>query len=318
MRGSFIITQIELNLASQNFFMKKIYLLITTLLFLKSSFATTHLIEIVDNQFSPATINAVVGDTIQWKWKGDFHTTTSTDIPNGAAPWNSAIHNKGHIFKYKVTVEGTYNYICKIHAPLGMTGIITVTGALPVVLNNFGISPTKTNGALIAWSTATETNTDHFEIMRSTDDKNFEKVTSIPAAGNSSTVHNYSYTDNAIPANYRYAYYYLSIADADGKKTVSQIKIFANVNGKPGLIVSLSPNPISRPGHLMLQFNAEKEGLMHIRLYNASGKLVKEADLSATAGLNNGHFHIGDVPAGIYTIIFSMDNLKESYRVVVQ
>jgi plastocyanin len=298
--------------------MKKIYTVIATLFFLKSSFATTHVIEIVDNQFLPATITMVVGDTIQWKWKGDIHTTTSTDIPNGAAPWNSAVHNKGYTFKYKVTVIGTYNYKCKIHAPLGMVGTIMVTSALPVVLNNFGISPTNTHGALIAWSTATEINTDHFEIMRSTDDKNFEKITSIPAAGNSSSIHNYSYTDNAIPASYHYTYYYLSIIDKDGKKTLSQIKMFANLNGKPKLIESLSPNPISRPGHLMLQFNAEKEGSMHVQLYNASGKLVKEADLSGTIGLNNGHFHVGDVPAGVYTIIFSMDNLKESYKVVVQ
>jgi len=40
--------------------------------------------------------------------------------------------------------------------------------------------------------------------------------------------------------------------------------------------------------------------------------------MSAVVGLNNGHFHVGDVPAGVYTIIFSMDNFKESYRVVVQ
>ena len=94
--------------------------------------------------------------------------------------------------------------------------------------------------------------------------------------------------------------------------------MFANVNGKPKLIVSLSPNPISRPGHLMLQFNAEKEGSMHVQLYNSSGKLIKEDNMSAVAGLNNGHFHVGDVPAGVYTIIFSMGNQKESYRIVVQ
>jgi len=94
--------------------------------------------------------------------------------------------------------------------------------------------------------------------------------------------------------------------------------MFRNVNGVPRLIVQLSPNPISRPGHLMLQFNSDKVGTMHVQLFDASGRLVKEADMSALAGLNNGHFHIGDVPSGTYTIIFSMNDQKESYRVVVQ
>jgi plastocyanin len=299
--------------------MKKIYTLIAALLILKSSFATTHTVNVSNNQFSPATVNAVVGDVIKWVWIEGFHTTTSVTIPSGAATWSQQLDANGvTTFSYTVTKAGTYDYQCNFHASLGMVGTINVTGALPVVLSGFGVSPGKLNSALVAWSTASEQNTDHFEVMRSTDGSHFDKIASVPAKGNSSVNVNYSYTDNALPASYRYLYYSLSVVDKDGKKTLSQIKMFANVNGAPKLIVSLSPNPISRPGHLMLQFNAAKEGAMHVQLYNASGKLIKEADLSAVVGLNNGHFHVGDVPAGVYTVIFTMDNLKESYRVVVQ
>lgn len=298
--------------------MKKIYTFIVTLLILKSSFAqTTHTVHVSNFQFNPATVNAVVGDKIKWVWDNGFHTTTSTAVPTGATTWDAPLQAAGATFTYTLTVAGSYSYECSVH-PTQMQGTITVTGALPVVLSGFGVSPAKTTGALIAWSTASEQNTDHFEIMRSTDDKNFTKITSVGAAGNSSSIHNYSYTDNAVPSYARFVYYYLSIVDKDGKKSSSNIQMFANANGKPKLIVSLSPNPISRPGHLMLQFNAEKEGSMHVQLYNASGKLVKEDDMTAVAGLNNGHFHVGDVPAGVYTIIFTMGNLKESYRVVVQ
>jgi plastocyanin len=298
--------------------MKKIYTLIATLLILKSSFAqTTFTVHVSNFQFNPATVNAVVGDKIKWVWDDGFHTTTSTSVPNSATTWDAPLQTAGATFTYTLAVAGTYNYECTVH-PTQMQGTITVTGALPVILSSFGVSPGKTNSALIAWSTASEQNTDHFEIMRSTDDKNFTKITSISAAGNSSSVHEYSYTDNAVPSYARFIYYYLSVVDKDGKKSLSSIKMFANINGKPKLIVSLSPNPISRPGHLMLQFNAEKAGSMHVELYNTSGKLVKEDNMSALEGLNNGHFHVGDVPAGVYTIIFSMDNLKESYRVVVQ
>ncbi len=298
--------------------MKKIYTLIATLLILKSSLAqTTFTVHVSNFQFNPATVNAVVGDKIKWVWDNGFHTTTSTSVPTGATTWDAPLQTTGASFTYTLSVAGSYSYECTVH-PTQMQGTITVTGALPVVLSSFGISPAKTNGALIAWSTATEQNTDHFEIMRSTDDKNFTKISSVSAAGNSSSIHNYSFTDDAVPSYAHFVYYYLSVVDKDGKKSSSNIKMFDNINSKPKLIVSLSPNPISRPGHLMLQFNAEKEGSMHVQLFNSSGKLVKEDNMSAVVGLNNGHFHVGDVPAGVYTIIFSMDNLKESYRVVVQ
>jgi len=298
--------------------MKKVYASFVALLILKSTFAATHIVQVINNQFSPAIVNVTVGDVVQWTWVEGFHTTTSLTIPPGAASWDQQLNNGGvTTFNYTVTIAGTYDYQCNFHAP-AMAGTITANSSLPVVLNNFKISPAKAGAALVTWSTATEENTDHFEVMRSTNGINFENIASVPAKGNSSTLVNYSYTDNAVPANYRYLYYSLAIVDKDGKRALSDIQMYKNVNGSSKLIVSLSPNPISRPGHLMLQFNSEKAGSMHVQLFDAMGKLAKQDDLSAVAGLNNGHFHIGDVAPGTYTIVFTMDAEKESYKIVVQ
>lgn len=297
--------------------MKKILLVLSAVLFLQYAFATVHEVQVSNFQFSPATVDAVVGDTMKWVWGGGFHTTTSTSVPNGASTWDAPMQSANDSFVYVLTVAGTYNYFCSIH-PTSMTATLNVTGALPVVLNNFTISPGKANTAMLAWATATEQNTDHFEVMRSTNGSNFQKVTTIPAAGNSSVLLQYTYTDIALPATASYLYYSLTIVDKDGKKTSSGIKMFRNANSVSKLIASLSPNPISRPGHLMLQFNSEKENTLHVQLFNAAGKLVKQTDMTAVTGLNNGHFHIGDVPAGTYTVIFTMDGLKESYKIVVQ
>lgn len=299
--------------------MKKLFTLFVMLLLLKTSFATIDTIKVSNNQFTPATLNAHVGDTIFWQRLEGFHTTTSItgSIPTGAATWDAPLQTSGASFTYILKITGTYNYECTIHAP-NMEGVINVTGALPVTLSNFTVSPSKANSALLSWATATEQNTDHFEIMRSTTGNNFEKISSVPAKGNSSSLTNYAYTDNLLPANFRFIYYSLSIVDKDGRKTLSDIKMFRNVNGSPKLIASISPNPVSRPGHLMLQFNSDKEGSMHAALYDATGKLVKQADMSAVTGLNNGHFHIGEVQPGTYTIVFTMDTQKESYKIVVQ
>ena len=296
--------------------MKKIYFLFTALLFLKS-FATVHQVTVSNFQFSPATVNAVVGDTIKWVWGSGFHTTTSETVPAGATTWDAPIQSAGQTFSYILTVAGTYTYECTVH-PTAMQATLTVSGALPVVLKNFIVSPTKTNGALLSWSTASEQNTDHFEIMRSTDDKSFVKVASIPAKGNSSIALNYSYTDNTLPANNRYIYYYLSIADKDGRKSLSDIKMFTNKNSDSKLIASITPNPVSKSGHLMLQFNSEQNSSLNVQLFNTAGRLVKEDNMAAVTGLNMGHFQLGDIAPGIYTIVFSMDGKKESYKIAVE
>jgi hypothetical protein len=43
----------------------------------------------------------------------------------------------------------------------------------------------------------------------------------------------------------------------------------------------------------MLQFNAEKEGTLLIQLYNTNGNLLKQEEMTAIKGLNNGHFPYG-------------------------
>lgn len=297
--------------------MKKLFTLFSVLFILKASFATTHLINVSDFQFSPASTNAVVGDTIKWVWVNGFHTTSSVSVPSGAASWDSALIKAGAVFAYKLTVAGTYNFQCNVH-PLQMQGTITVSGTLPVVLNKFNVVPGKLNAALLTWSTTSEQNTDRFEVMRSSNGNNFNKVGAITAKGNSSVLVNYSYIDNIQQISSRYIYYYLAVIDKDGKRSISNIIKFRNENGTSKLITSLSPNPVGRSGHIMLQFNADKTDVMHAQLFDAAGKLVMKEELSAVAGLNNGHFHIGGIAPGNYALVFTMGSKKESYKIIVE
>ena len=84
------------------------------------------------------------------------------------------------------------------------------------------------------------------------------------------------------------------------------------------LITSLSPNPVSKPGYLTIQFNAPGTGKLHATVYNAAGKLVVEDNINGVLGLNNGHLHLGDLPPGIYNIVFTLGKLRETHRVVMK
>lgn len=108
--------------------MKKLYTLIfATIIGVSAANATIHNVSAGDNFFSPASVSAVIGDTIRWNYSGSNpHTTTSQTVPGGAASWNANLNSSSTSFDYKVTVAGSYTYFCSIHGVM-MSGSITVS-----------------------------------------------------------------------------------------------------------------------------------------------------------------------------------------------
>ncbi len=121
---------------------RKLPLLLSAILtfFVFNSKATIVTVTQQDNTFSPKDVNAKVGDTVRWVWTSGLHTTTSTDIPAGAASWDSQLSTDIRQFDYKITVVGTYNYICTPHVALGMVGTITATAALGIDNKDIALS----------------------------------------------------------------------------------------------------------------------------------------------------------------------------------
>lgn len=116
--------------------MKK--LITSVLLFLvmiSAGRSATVIVNVEDFQFSPADININVGDTVVWLWNEGMHTTTSTNIPAGATPWNVVIDQSHLMYIYIPAVAGSYDYECANHATMGMLGHMTVTGVTDVSSN---------------------------------------------------------------------------------------------------------------------------------------------------------------------------------------
>jgi plastocyanin len=144
--------QLYITRANQrDFTMKKLLLLIAGFaLSVQVAQATIVSVLVADFSFTLKNSNAHVGDTIRWVWSNGTHTTTSGTIPAGATPWDQPIDASHATFDYKVTVAGTYNYVCTPHASLGMTGTINVTplGVEPANNNPVRIAPNPANSAL--------------------------------------------------------------------------------------------------------------------------------------------------------------------------
>ena len=100
---------------------------------LTAGFAVTHVVQFGGSlgfAYSPKSLSAKVGDTVEWEGSFSTHPLSSTTIPTQAASWHNA---SGATFMYIIKVPGTYNYQCDVHFSLGMVGTFTATSATEVL-----------------------------------------------------------------------------------------------------------------------------------------------------------------------------------------
>ena len=82
--------------------------------------------------FTPAFVSIQPGDTVQWIWDDDAHSTTSGSPGNSSGFWNSGVLNDGAIFTHVFPDPGTFSYYCSTHGSCcGMTGTVYVAASTP-------------------------------------------------------------------------------------------------------------------------------------------------------------------------------------------
>ena len=109
--------------------------------------------------------------------------------------------------------------------------------ALPVTLISFTGNLQNSN-AILNWKTSIEIQSDYFEVQKSIDGVNFQAIGKVNAAGNSSTLRNYTYTDTKL---LDMNYYRLKIVDRDGKFTNSNTVLIRNANASQRFWITGNP-----------------------------------------------------------------------------
>lgn len=85
-------------------------------------------------KFTPQDVTIHVGDTVQWNWAANDHSSTSGTPQHPDGLWDSGIQNKGFIFSRTFTAPGSFTYYCTPHGGCcGMIGSVTVTAASDTV-----------------------------------------------------------------------------------------------------------------------------------------------------------------------------------------
>ena len=92
--------------------------------------ATTNVSATASTTFSPSAVTIKPGDTVQWTWAGNNHSTTSQSTPS---LWDSGIHSQPFSFSFTFNNQGFFPYHCSNPSHSSMTGSVTVTNRPPVV-----------------------------------------------------------------------------------------------------------------------------------------------------------------------------------------
>jgi hypothetical protein len=111
---------------------------------------------------------------------------------------------------------------------------------LPVILSSFDARELKNNQVELDWATASESNSDHFEVEHSNDGQDWTAIGKADAAGNSATTQQYSFVDETPYTGV--TYYRLKQVDRDGNATISKT-LTVHIDAAPVTTIHIYPNP---------------------------------------------------------------------------
>lgn len=183
-----------------------------------------------------------------WHYE-DFGSLFSTATQKCNTPITTKFDaNKSELYKISIGKSECSN--TTYHSPLEYKNVAKIrdwinagfpfeSKILPVTISYFGLDYNNNNSVTLDWSTSSELNTSHFQVMYSNDGYNFQSIGQVNAAGTSSQLLRYNYTHANAAVGYNY--YKIRTLDNDGAFTESFIRVVKTKN--IDLIFNHYPNP---------------------------------------------------------------------------
>lgn len=232
--------------------------------------------------FSTSTVGYVVG------MGGGIYKTT-----NSGLSWTSQNSGTGQTLNDVFFINNFTGFVA------GENGVIlkTTDGGVPVELTSFIASVVEGSVAL-KWTTATETNNQGFEILRSAqNDDNWQKIAYVPGFGTTTEPKSYSYTDQSVTSG-KY-YYRLKQIDFDGSFTYSNVVETEVLVPTEFLLKHNYPNPFNPA--TAIEFSLPINAQVKISVYNLVGEKVAEVvNEDFTTGNHKIKFNASGLTSGIY------------------
>lgn len=270
------------------------------------------------------------GDDVAFKDIVGSKTFVKFYIGTGATSSQGGVLASGETYsvKFKVVTPAVANQVTSVANLVRITGegisgdqyvddataiIGPQGGPLPVKMSLFTI--VKDNGnALLKWTTANESNCDHFEVDQSFDGINFTKVGSIAANGNSSSLNNYQFS-NLLVTSASIIYYRLKVFDKDANVYVTKT-IALRLSGVEMIKqFTVYPNPFV--SNIKMQLYSDKDEMSTIKIYNVAGQAVVNRSIELQTGDNIVVLKdLESLAKGTYTVEIKTQNGTQTKRII--
>ena len=260
----------------------------------------------VNLQWNITPANAGANANLQFQWNAANHNSGfATSQPISVANF----HNGAYI-GYAATLNGSNPYTATVNGITQFSPFVVVNdGVLPLDLLSFDAkkSGTATNPTVaVTWKTTNEVNTEKFEVLRRTDNSDFQ-VVNTQLSKNTAGVHDYSFVDQS-PLSGK-SYYQLKQYDKDGKSTTSDVKIVTIAELASSF--EAYPNPtdgLVTVKHQLLTGDAE------LAISDLQGK--KQFAVKAKKGDSVTKVNLSSLSAGMYIICLTSEGKKQTLKVI--
>ncbi len=191
---------------------------------------------------------------------------------------------------------------------------------LPVSLLEFTAEKGENRQVRLQWTTASESNTSSFTVERSVNGFRFEKLATVPAAGNSTHTNTYEVLDRDPLQGI--SYYRLASTSFDGRYTIESIVVSVNFGVfENGGRMQVIPNPVSKDvGEVYFTLPGAVTGPAEVMLVNMNGRKITSMGFSESAATRSAGML--PVPAGltpgIYTLICVTGDETFSTRFIIR
>jgi hypothetical protein len=167
---------------------------------------------------------------------------------------------------------------------------------LPVELSSFTAS-CQDNGVFLHWITESEQNSSYFDVEKSNNGSDWNVISTLEAAGNSTESIDYTHLD--LDKSMLEAYYRLNQLDVDGtNKFYGPIHITCE---NEGIRAFSFPNPSKEGFQLILQ-NPSMLGEAQLTITDLNGKPVLQKEISIEEGINLYQYNTTNWSPGLYSI----------------
>jgi uncharacterized protein (DUF1501 family) len=191
-------------------------------------------------------------------------------------------------------------------------------GAVPVELVRFVAERANISDAHLTWATASENGTESFEIERSTDGKNFKKISDVAAKGHAHEAQTYDFLDKNLPLSTASIFYYrLKIKDLDGTSEYSPTRSVLFDSKSKKIVADISPNPSNGQVRLAFKGGIDLDKTTEITVNDIYGRQVVRytENFAADSTLN---LDLATAVNGIYMVTIKNGNNTLVQKIVVQ